>query len=395
MSEVIGVSDQLVRDLQKENKELREQLKKLDKATLGSQSANDFYRLVGGCLTDSQVLNIWEEHRKQEAIQSVRAGKTGRGKVTNNYRSLRWLFYRANPNFEQKFTLTDLGELCRKGAVEEDPEIQQVLDLVPGPQTKVEAKKVEAKKVEVKKVEHKKVEPQKAEDKKVKAYAEQPSVEAATKPQPNPAPPPVSTLSPTERAILMRVPIIEPAMVLTAADKEVIDQAAQEAERQFLKKQKFVEWACKFADAEADILKTKKGEELWSNAVTVEAFPDDPSMKIVFIRSSTAPMRGTHGPIVKYDYRAFGKPVTLNHDKRFLVLNGDWLIRSRKPMPSQEYYVKALEFHEGMYFKGEFTVNNESRPDLMRYLAIQEGKVCEISEEQYREYENRAASRSK
>jgi hypothetical protein len=78
----------------------------------------------------------------------------------------------------------------------------------------------------------------------------------------------------------------------------------------------------------------------------------------------------------------------------FRQLDSQRLIRSRVVQSkSHEYYVKALQYQEGMYFKGYFVVDGEERHDLARYYICRKGKIESIDEAEYRLLENQAAAR--
>ena len=152
--------------------------------------------------------------------------------------------------------------------------------------------------------------------------------------------------------------------------------------------------AAQFSTMKVDALRKKHGEALWSDAVTVEQYENYPLLRVIFVRSSTAPMFGTHGPTVKHDFRANGKPVTVNHEGMFRQLDNQRLIRSKVVAgKSHEYYVKALQYQEGLYFKGYFVVDGEERAELARFYVCRSGKVVTIDEAEYRRLENEAAAR--
>lgn len=222
---------------------------------------------------------------------------------------------------------------------------------------------------------------------------------------PAPAKPTVAVegkkLSRTEQAILLASNKPVAAVQAVLQDMDIDDDEArkfkkdaEEAEANEKRLQEFVLWACQRADSEVLTLREKTGEELWTNAVTVEQYPNYPLLRVIFVRSSTAPLFKTHGPTVKHDFRANGKPVTINHEQMFRQLDNQRLIRSKVVSGrSHEYYVKALQYQEGMYFKGYFVVDGEEKQDLARYYVCQAGKVVTIDEAEYRRLENEAAAR--
>lgn len=339
-----------------------------NRASFASLSSTDFFRHVRDVCLDEKipdhlkVVEIINRHILSEASELVKVSdrpNAAKSLVSRNYRGLRYMFEKVNNDYFDKVTEKDDGGLLRlRVSVERiDPKTKTEKP------TSVIAKVVEST---VKKV--------------------------APKPVPD-----TSKLSPTERALLLNTTMEDVASIpLNDDEKAEIQKAAEEANALLKKQQEFVEWACRRADAEADVLRTKKGEALWTDAVTVETFPSDPTMKIVFVRSSTAPLLGTHGPSVKHDFRANGIPVTVNHDLMFRQLDNQRLIRSRVIRTNyHEYYVKALQYQEDMYLRGYFRSDGEDRHNLTRYYVISNGKVRQVSETEYREYENKAASRKK
>lgn len=335
-----------------------------DESNVASSAAISLYHLVAAVGLDPtiphhlKVVEIWNRLCVAEAAQLVRLrdnSGAAKSRIGKNYTKLRYYFEKANQGyFDEKVERGDNGLLRLK--------------VVPLSAEKLEPKATEPKKA---------------------------APVSGTKPVPKA--PDTSKLSPTERALLLGTTVEElGATPLNDDERAEIQRAAEEANALLKKQQDFVEWACRRADAEADLLRTKTGEALWTDAVTVESFPADPTMRIVFVRSSTAPLFGTHGPSVKHDFRANGVPVTVNHDLMFRQLDNQRLIRSRVIRTNfHEYYVKALKYQEDMYLKGYFRADGEDRHNLTRHYVVSGGKVRQVTDAEYREYENRAASRKK
>jgi hypothetical protein len=315
---------------------------------VASTAAKKWHSLVAAKFSDEQIVDLWNEHVQAEANETLRqTTETGRSRTVANFKKWRRTFWNENEaRLEKVVERTEVGTLRLKRPVQAKPPQPPTLTLPEG-----------------------------------------------------------MKLSATEQAILLstRKPIeaVESVLVrLDDSEATEIRRAAEEAEATERRLQDFVLWACEKADAEVDLLKTRTGEALWSNAVTVETFEPYPLLRIVFVRSSTAPMLGAHGPIVKHDFRANGKPVNTHHESMFRQLDGQRLIRSRVIAgKAHEYYVKALQYQEGMYFKGYFVVEGEERgngrwgTDLARYYVLRDGKVVSITEAEYRRLENQAAAR--
>ena len=217
--------------------------------------------------------------------------------------------------------------------------------------------------------------------------------------------PPKPKLSPMEQTIMMAatrqgsvtataVETISPA--LNAQDVEALLAAADEADRETRANSDFVVAMCRRADEQLIDLVKKTGDAQWAEPITVEKVQgtDGFTRHIIFVRSATSPLFGTHGPIVKHDFRADGKPVNVNHEAMFKQLDGLKLVRSKVfTSKVREYYVKGLNYRDGMRFKGYFVIDGTEQPNLARYYQVRGGAVVTITEEQYRDLENRAAGK--
>jgi len=313
----------------------------MSESNISSNAALDFYAVVIEEMTPEQLVRTWNKHLKREAVCLARIkNEASKSRVESNYKRLRKELRTVNEELFERITdTTDEGGL------------------------------------------------------RLKASAKEPAkASKASKADTLQTPPNLTAL---ERSILLSCPIESRKndLVLTEEDKKELTRMADEAMADLQKRQEFIGWACRLADSEADALKLRKGERLWDKAVTVEIFPVDPTKKIIMVRSSTAPLLGDQGPIVKHDYRANGKPVKVNHEKMFRQADQQKLIRSRVLVAkSHEYYVKCLDYQEGMYFKGYFEVNGIEQQELTRYFVVRNNNIVPINEMEYRELENKTAA---
>jgi len=329
---------------------------------VASIAARRWHQITARKLKVEGIIESWNEHVQAEATETLRqTTEAARTTVTKNFKDWRRVVWSENEALLSKYVeRTEVGTLRMKRSLKDGGSTGSpaVTD--------------------------------------VGISAPMPSIVKAT---PQKAPEPDKKLSATEQAILVGsrrgiASLPEVVERLDAEDAEQIRRAVEESEAAEKRLHDFVLWACQKADTEVDLLKAKQGEAVWSDALTVETFGDHPLMRIILVRSSTAPLLGTHGPTVKHDFRANGKPVTVNHDQMFRQLDSQRLIRSRVVQSkSHEYYVKALQYQEGMYFKGYFVVDGEERHDLARYYICRKGKIESIDEAEYRLLENQAAAR--
>ena len=323
---------------------------------VASIAARKWHQITSNRLKVEGLVESWNEHVQAEAAETIRqTTEAARTVVTKNFKDWRRVVWAENEALLTPYVeRTEVGTLRWKNKNGAGPTPVADIGIVsPKPAT-----------------------PQKA------------------KPQT-----PEKKLSATEQAILVgsrRGIAVVPEVVdkLDANDAEQIRRAVEEVEATEKRLHDFVLWACQRADAEVDVLRSKHGEALWENSLTVETFGDYPLMRVILVRSSTAPLLGNTGPTVKHDFRANGKPVTINHDLMFRQLDNQRLIRSRIVAgKAHEYYVKALQYQEGMYFKGYFVVDGEERHDLARYYICRNGKIETIDEAEYHSLENQAAAK--
>lgn len=341
---------------------------------LGSEAAHTMYGLIVQHVPPQYLATVWNAY--MDKLAEVEKTAPPKGKLITNYKRLRYEFTR--------YTIDH---------------IQSMMDVLMDGRFKV---RPEAPK--------KKRKPDIVElmDRVDQVAEQQPPERVAADVQPTlfekPAHKPEKQLpkmSETERQIMLAVsgavhtpaPFTLPVDDLSEDDKALMVEELAKQEEHFKRHQGFVQWACRLADSEADRIQKLSGEELWKQALSVETYPEDPGMKLVFVRSSTAPMLG-QGPIVRHDFRANGKHVSINHDQMFKQLDGQRLIRSRNIKAKDHvYYVKVLQYEEGMYLKGYFQVNDEVREELARYFVVEKGKIRQLnSVTEYRELENRSAS---
>jgi hypothetical protein len=342
-------------------------------ANIASEASHALLKILSEKISDADLVDAWNMYSEKEASANVKAmlrGTKGDLRVTN-YGRLRNVWF--NEIADRLNTISDVGDgLSRQLKPEFLPKAP------PKPEPKPEPKPVLAKTT-------------------AKARTAQPAVP--------PVPPGLDTkkLSATEQAILIgksvqqgggAAPIEKFLSDLDGDAADALRKAAEEALEAERVQQDFVLWACRKADEEVEKLRQREGEGLWSNAVTVESFktPGDP-LRVVLFRSSTAPF---HTSTVKHDFRANGSHVNHKHDLMFRQFDGQKLIRSKVISgKSHEYYVKALRYQEGMYIRGFFVVDGQEKDDLARHYICKNGKVVAISEMEYRDLENQAASRRK
>lgn len=324
-------------------------------ATIRSQAAQGWHELSAEVWSDTDIMYVWNGSvSRQTAYEAKAPTKSAKTLVVHNYQTWRDAFWKVNEvRMARTFEKMPDGTITLRS-------------------TRSQAKPVAGKPP-------------------VKAIRKEPT-------------PDVTGLSETEKAILLGSRPMTPAAVTeittvveTAAipesERDEMLRAIEEADAAAKKQQDFMVWSGRKADSEADAMRSRKGEGLWANAVTVEAFPDDPAMKIILVRSSTAPLMGTHGPTVKHDFRANGVPVNHKHNMMIRQNNGEKLIRSRVLQPKKhEFYAKGLQYQDGMFFKGYFEVDGVEQPNLTRYYVCRGNDVTQITESEYRDLENQAAA---
>jgi len=232
--------------------------------------------------------------------------------------------------------------------------------------------------------------------------------------EPMPAPAPTSVLPDVGRPItdlerkLMGLPpasrprleLVSTSPQLSPADVAAMtsglaDEARKVEEFNLITKNRIyavMEMAERKAAAMPDMV---QGEELWTNAVSVEVWPEL-NHRALFLCSSTIPKLLGIGPSVKHDFRVNNEPATHKHPLAIKQPDGDKVIRSKIfQKGAHEYYCKALEYQDGTVIKGYFVVNGREDSAVMapRFLQIQGDKVVRVSEDDYNSWLNRRAAR--
>ena len=173
--------------------------------------------------------------------------------------------------------------------------------------------------------------------------------------------------------------------------------AADEAHASIRVQQNFIQWVCIQADTLLMEHQKNEGEALWANPIRVMVFPEDPTKKATFVLSSTAPLLKNEpgSPNVKHDFRANEVPVTHAHPEAFKQVDGLKVIRSKTHRKgSHEYYVKALNYMNGMYFKGYFVVDGleDAKTAPPRFFQVRGDRAVRISEQDFHDIQARQAA---
>lgn len=321
--------------------------------TLGNLALLD---LVVDELSPSQIARIWNRHLAREASETLTLDAQPKTRVASG-------FLDSRRSFREAFRRTQKGALV-------------VLEL----------------------------------SGELRAMGEEPfsSILEPIEPAPTPKPPePIKASRPLSA--------LEQRMLLTTAAKTgnkpslaVVDEldpemarqlaaAADEARAQTRTTQDFIQWVCTQADALLAEHIKNEGEALWNEPVKLQGFPEDPTKRAIFVLSSTAPLlRDESGsPSVKHDFRANEQPVTHAHPEAFKQADGMKVIRSKViKKGGHEYYVKALNYVNGMFFKGYFVVDGVENADVVppRYYQVRGDRVFRISEQAYKTLQNRFAA---
>lgn len=320
--------------------------------TLGTTIGLD---LLVGELTPEQVARVWNAHLASEGKETLALTGASRTRIAQSYTDFRRVLRdacRRHPERSRSLTFQTTGEMAVVG------EGQATMPSM--------------------------VEP----------------VELAPKPAPVKLPRP---LSPLEQRIFVvsakggNLPAAAPAeTMLDAGIAEELARAADEAQAQSRLKSDYVLWVCTRADEILAGFQHKEGEGLWTNPILVESFPAYPSWKAVFVCSSTAPLvRNVASPTVKHDFRANEAPVTHSHPLAFKQADGMKVIRSKVIRKgAHEYYVKALNYQDGTFFKGYFVVDGQEDGQAVppRYYQVQGNDVVTLTESGYLACQNRKAA---
>ena len=208
----------------------------------------------------------------------------------------------------------------------------------------------------------------------------------------------VASLSVTQQELLRRsmgtgfAPVVDTS-ASSSPGPDVTDWAklVEETEANEREYSNFILWACTRASDELKKLTEKSGEDVWTNPITVETYSDQ--YRYILVRSSTAPMFGTHGPIIRHDFRANNRHVNNRHPNMLRQADGQKLIRSKKVNgQDHEYYCKGMQYKEGAFFVGFFVSNGADQDDLARYYVCRNGKIERISKDTYETLENLSAA---
>lgn len=104
-----------------------------------------------------------------------------------------------------------------------------------------------------------------------------------------------------------------------------------------------------------------------------------------------------NGDKFKCDFRANHRAVTISHPDIMVTADGNRLIRSNRSHPdhikgAHEFYVKGVQYKEGMVFMRYLCVNGADQQDLANYYQIINGEVVEVDQARWKEVENLLAA---
>lgn len=362
-----------------------------------SQGALAWHRITSKRFKTEDIIHDWEAHKMEEAKVVAQATTPSAATIIGkNYHRTRMAFWAANRDYmAAHFELTDEGLLRLKEASSKPvaPALVVAAPVAQTPSVKLPKETAKNNGVEAKKLS--------PTEKAIFLFG----VKAPEAEKVLSAPPvraekdadPLVQKDPLLRQII-EVALQEEEERKRAADltsdsawQQIVEQTYQEEQERI----EFTRWLGQRTVEELEKLvvpSPKTGEAVWTGAVTVETY--SPNHRFILFRSSTAPLLGNRGPIVKHDFRANGIPVTINHPQMLRMKDEktgkmNRVIRSKVLNGKEhEYYCKAMEYQEGMYIKGYFTVNGAERHDLTRYFVCRNGAVHSISEVEYRKLEN-------
>jgi len=166
-----------------------------------------------------------------------------------------------------------------------------------------------------------------------------------------------------------------------------LERQQQEEKAKRDERQRFLYYITNEATSKLSLFDPKKG---LSELVSQPEILEFEGAKVIFVYSYTT-LR--YGKKVRHDYRANGIPVTTKHPDMIMCEDGQRLIRSFEN-GNALFYVKALEYHDGMYFRGYFNVegNQSDEERLTKYYQIINGEVTAISALEYQRLENMRAA---
>lgn len=112
--------------------------------------------------------------------------------------------------------------------------------------------------------------------------------------------------------------------------------------------------------------------------------------RAILVQSFTVPFRGI---TVRHDYKANCRPVVVRHPSMFIQADSQRLVRSKViEQKKREFYVKGLEYMNGMIFKGYVEAGKRDRDDLATFYQVRGNEVVKITEAEYRQFENLIAA---
>lgn len=181
----------------------------------------------------------------------------------------------------------------------------------------------------------------------------------------------------------------EPAWEPTPDIEADLLKGVEEDEKRKSAERDFIFHVCSQADELLVDLVATEGKGLselakWPRIVQVG------DRRAVLVQSFTVPFRGM---IVRRDFKANMRPVVVRHQHMFIQADGQKLIRSKVLEPKRrEFYVKALEYVNGMIFKAYIEAGKRDRDDLAAYYQVRNGEIEEMTEAEYRRAENLVAA---
>lgn len=183
-------------------------------------------------------------------------------------------------------------------------------------------------------------------------------------------------------------PRVTPEVVVLGA--ETFGSYDQEQEK--IKKRKdFVFHMCSTAeDLKANLVESWEKGDGMSTLMRPPMVIERDGHRAILVQSFTIPLKGM---TVRFDWKANCRPVVVRHPNMFIQADSQKLIRSKVfEAKKREFYVKGLEYQNGMIFKGYIEAGHRDREDLAVFYQVQGVTVVRISEARYREVENLIAA---
>lgn len=222
--------------------------------------------------------------------------------------------------------------------------------------------------------------------------------------KPEESSPPVHDDDPLEKALLGSTSKFTPTRIegvleikTRLPDEELseealrdLDKAIEEDTRKKRVRSEFVLAVCQYADLRLAAMCENRTEKLSKLVSRPTIFTNGSEHKAVVVQSFT--VTRDH-KTVKHDLKANGTPITVRHPDMLVQTDQQKLIRSKVITPKrEEFYVKVLEYRDGMIFKGYFEVAREDKEDQSVYFQVRGDEVVQIDEKTYREAENYLAA---